>query len=163
MNQGAQSKPDGVDQKRVIVSNTSETVALHAGLSDPNDLPLHKAAVAAAVYHYTVGIYRSSEIAGRVRLDSAFAAWRKHGSPTAEDLVRVRDEQGELLRRCLAESLSWSWNVALRSQVTGEATVDYARRVVAGRQEQFRSQSEVAAEVNRRIEMAAAEDLEPQG
>ncbi len=152
-------KPDGASQKRVIVSNTSDAVAAQAGLPDATDLPLHKASVAAAVYHYTVGVYRSSEIAGRVKIDPAFAAWRKHGSPTAEDIVRVRDEQPDLLRRCLIESLGWSWNVPLRSQVTGEATIDYTEKVIAGRQEQFKSQAEVEAEADKRIAAAAAADL----
>jgi hypothetical protein len=160
MSNPSQPKADGANQKRTIVNTITETVAGQAGLPDATDLPLHKASVAAAVYHYTVGVYRSSEIAGRVKIDPAFGPWRKHGAPSAEDICRVRDEQPELLRRCLVEALGWSWNVPLRRQVTGEATIDYTEKVIAGRQEQFKSQGDVEAEADKRIAAAAAADLD---
>lgn len=161
MNTGNQPKADGAQQKRAIVGMITDTVAALAGGGlEAADLPLHKASVAAAVYHYTVGVLRSQEIAGRVKIDPVFAPWRKHGSPSAEDVARVRDEQPELLRRALVEALGWSWNVPLRSQVTGMATAAYAEKVVSGRQEQFKSQADVEAEADKRVAAAAAADVE---
>jgi hypothetical protein len=160
MNTENQTKPDGAQQKRLLVSMVNDTVASFAGEGiEADDLPLNKAAVAAAAYHYTVGVLRSQEIAGRVKIDPAFAIWRKHGSPTMEDIVRVRDEQAEILLRSVVEALGWSWNVSLRSQVTGMETLAYAEKVVAGRQKEFKSQAEVEAEAVKRIAAAAAADL----
>jgi hypothetical protein len=153
-----QRKPDGSTQKRIIISNTTDSVAMIAGESDPQGLSLELASVAAAVYHYTVGIYRSAEIAGRVKIDPAFAAWRRQGTPTAEDIARARATHGKILRRCLFESLSWAWNVPLRSQVTGQNTLDYTEKVVSGRKTEFRSQADVNAEVEQRIAAAEAAD-----
>jgi hypothetical protein len=76
-----------------------------------------------------------------------------------EDIARVREEQAEILRQSLVEALGWSWNVPLRRQVTGEATIDYTEKVIAGRQEEFKSQAEVEAEAEKRIAAAAAADL----
>jgi hypothetical protein len=160
MNPGNQTKADGAQQKRLLVSMVSDTIAALAGEGvEAADLPLNKAAVAAAAYHYTVGVMRSQEIAGRVKIDPVFALWRKHGVPTTEDIARVRDEQLEILRRSLVEALGWSWNVSLRSQVTGMSTLAYAEKVVAGRQDEFKSQAEVEAEADRRIAAAVAADL----
>jgi len=150
--------PDGSTQKRVIISNTTDSVAMIAGESDPQGLSLELSAVAAAVYHYTVGIYRSAEIAGRVKIDPAFAAWRRQGVPTAGDIARVRTTHAKVLRRSLFESLSWAWNVPLRSQVTGQNTIDYTEKVVSGRKTEFRSQADVNAEVEQRIAAAEAAD-----
>lgn len=160
MNSPQPAKPDGAQQKRLLVTMVTDTVASFAGDLDATDLPLHKASVAALVYHYTVGIFRSSEIAGRVKIDPAMGAWRKHSAPSLEDLTRVRDEQPELLRRCLLEALSWSWNVPLRHQVTGIATQEYAEKVIVGRQEQFKSQTDMATEADRRLEAAMAADTD---
>lgn len=160
MNPGTQPKADGAQQKRLLISMVADTVAsLAGGGIEAVDLPLHKASVAAAVYHYTVGVLRSQEIAGRVKIDPVFAAWCKHGSPTMEDISRVRDEQPDLLRQALVEALGWSWNVPLRSQVTGIATQAYAEKVVAGRHEQFKSQADVELEAAKRIAAAAAADV----
>ena len=160
MNSGNQTKVDGTQQKRLLVSTVNDSVAKLAGDGvEAGDLPLHKSAVAAAVYHYTVGVLRSQEIAGRVKIDPAFASWRRHGTPTMEDIARVREEQAAILRQSLVEALGWSWNVPLRRQVTGEATIDYTEKVIAGRQEEFKSQAEVEAEAEKRIAAAAAADL----
>jgi hypothetical protein len=164
MSSTPQPKPDGAQQKRLLVNIVSDTIAaLAGGETDASELPLHKASVAAAVYHYSVGILKSQEIAGRVKIDPAFAPWRKNGSPSAEDIARVRDEQPDILRRGLVEALGWSWNVPLRSVVTGMATQAYAEKVVAGRHQQFSSQAEVEAESDKRIAAAAAADLDPAG
>lgn len=161
MNTSTPPKADGAQQKRLLVNMVAETVAAHAGGGvDASDLPLHKAAVAAAVYHYTVGVLRSQEIAGRVKMDPALAAFCRHGAPTAEDIARVRDEQPELLRRCLLEALSWSWNVPLRHQVTGMATQAYAEKVVAGRGNEFKSHADVEAEADQRLAAAVRADAE---
>jgi len=153
-----QRKPDGVTQKRIIISNTTDAVAMIAGETDPQGLSLELACVAAAVYHYTVGIYGSAEIAGRVKIDPAFAAWRQHGNPTAEDIARARTTHAKVLRRCLFESLSWAWNVPLRSQVTGQDTLEYTEKVVSGRRTEFKSQADVTAEVEKRVAAAEAAD-----
>lgn len=164
MSSTPQPKPDGAQQKRLLVNIVSDTIAaLAGGDTDASELPLHKASVAAAVYHYSVGILKSQEIAGRVKIDPSFAPWRKNGSPSAEDIARVRDEQPDILRRGLVEALGWSWNVPLRSVVTGMATQAYADKVVAGRHQQFNSQAEVEAEADKRIAAAAAADLDPAG
>ena len=161
MNTGTQPKADGAEQKRLLISMISDIVAALAGGGvEATDLPLHKASVAVAVYHYTVGVPGSQEIAGRVKIDPDFAGCRKHGSPSVEDIMRVREEQLELLRYALIEALGWSWNVPLRSQVTGMATQAYAEKVVAGRHEQFKSQADVEAEADRRIAAAVSADAE---
>ena len=153
-------RPDGAQQKRLLVNIVSDTVAaLAGGGTDASELPLNKASVAAAIYHYSVGILKSQEIAERLATDDAFKSWCIHAAPTAEDIARARDEQADLLRRGLVEVLGWSWNVPLRSVVTGMPTQAYQQKVVAGRHQEFNSQAEVEAEADKRIAAAATADV----
>lgn len=154
------ARPDGSQQKRLLVNIVSDTVAALAGAgTDASELPLNKASAAAAIYHYSVGILKSQEIAERLTSDPAFNCWCIHGTPSPEDIARVRDDQPDLLRRGLIEVLGWSWNVPLRSVVTGMPTQAYQQKVVAGRHQQFNSQAEVETEADKRIASAAAADV----
>ena len=160
MSTSKQVRPDGTQQKRLLVNIVSDTVAaLAGGGTDASELPLSKASVAAAIYHYSVGILKSQEIAERLATDDAFKSWCIHAAPTAEDIARARDEQADLLRRGLVEVLGWSWNVPLRSVVTGMPTQAYQQKVVAGRHQEFNSQAEVEAEADKRIAAAATADV----
>jgi len=160
MNTGSQPRPDGAQQKRLLINIVSDTVAALAGDgADATELPLHKASVAAAVYHYSIGVLGSQEIAGLLPTDPAFGLWCQNGVPSAEDIARVRGEQGEILRRGLIDALGWAWNVPLRSVVTGMPTQAYAQKVTAGRNQQFNSQADVEAEADKRIAAAAAADV----
>lgn len=160
MNPPHAPKPDGAQQKRAIVSTITDAVRLHAELPEGEDLSLAMASVATAAYHYSVGVYGSAEIAARTSRDPAFEAWRVEGCPSAEAIAGARTGHLALLRRCLIDALGWAWNVPLKSQVTGEATMSYAERVVSGRQQQFKSQAQVAAEADARIAQAEQCDAE---
>lgn len=152
-------KPDGAVQKRSLIHHATQTVAELAGCPEGDGLPADIACVAAAAYHYSVGVFGSTEIAGRVRLDREFEVWRRNGAPSSADIARVREQHRDLLRQAVIELLNWSWKVPLRSTVTGEATDKYAQKVVAGRSQQFLSRAEVAADADRRIHQAIAADL----
>ncbi len=160
MSNASQPRPDGAQQKRLLINIVSDTVAALAGDgADASELPLHKASVAAAIYHYSIDALGSQEIAGRLASDPAFGLWCQHGVPSSEDIARVRDEQGEILRRGLIEALGWAWNVPLGSVITGMPTQAYAQKVTARRNQQFNSQSDVEAEADKRIAAAAAADV----